>query len=325
MTENRLKVAVLMGGTSREREVSLRTGAAVVAALERLGHSPVVIDPDRAVAARLIEAEPDVAFIALHGRGGEDGTMQGLLGILGIPHTGSGVLASAAAMDKAFAKKLLRAAGLPVPDGIVVGADEVAAGAWTAPPFAPPWIVKPSREGSSVGIVIVRERAGLAAALAEAAAHDREILVERFIEGREITVGILGNDDPFALPAIEIAPKSGVYDYASKYTKGATEYIIPPRMPEGEIARCQALALATHRVLGCRGLSRVDLLVNADGPVILEANTIPGMTETSLLPKAAAAYGLPFHEMIGKLIAWALEDRDHEVSAPSGAASSQAA
>lgn len=325
MTEHRLKVAVLMGGTSREREVSLRTGAAVVAAVERLGHCPIVIDPDREVAVRLLEAAPDVAFIALHGRGGEDGTMQGLLDILGIPHTGSGVLASAAAMDKVFSKKILRAAGLPVPDGIVVDTDALSSGSWTEPPFAPPWIVKPSREGSSVGIGIVRDRAGLGAALAEAASHDREILVERFIEGREITVGILGNDDPFALPAIEIAPKSGVYDYASKYTKGATEYIIPPRMPEGEIARCQALALATHRVLGCRGLSRVDLLVGPEGPVILEANTIPGMTETSLLPKAAAAYGLAFHEMIGKLIAWALEDRDREVSASGVAVSSQAA
>lgn len=303
-----MKVAVLLGGLSREREVSLKTGAAVVAAVKELGHEAIPIDVDRDVARRLLEAAPDVAFIALHGRGGEDGTMQGLLQVLGIPHTGSGVLASAAAMDKAFSKKLFRAAGLPVPDGIVVCAGDHRNGAAIEPPFPLPWIVKPSNEGSSVGLVIVRSREELAPALDEAARHDRDILIERFVTGREITVGILGNDEPFALPPIEIAPKSGVYDYASKYTKGATEYIIPPRMAEDEIARCQGLALAAHRVLGCRGVSRVDLLVDGAGPVILEVNTIPGMTETSLLPKSAAAAGLPFPRMIGRLLEWALED-----------------
>ncbi len=307
-----VKVAVLMGGLSRERDVSLRTGAAVVAAVEKLGHEVVPVDVGPDVATVLAQARPDVAFIALHGRGGEDGTMQGLLTILGIPFTGSGVLASAAAMDKAFSKRLFRAAGLPVADGLVVQAGDPV----PEPSFPLPWIVKPSNEGSSVGLVIVRRREDLAPALGEAALHDRDILVERFIEGVEITVGILGGDEPFALPAIEIAPKSGVYDYASKYTKGATEYIIPPRLPAGEIARCQALALAAHQVLGCRGVSRVDLLVNSDGPVILEVNTIPGMTETSLLPKAAAAHGLPFHEMIGRIIGWALEGRERSASEP---------
>lgn len=302
-----MKVAVLLGGLSRERPVSLKTGAAVADAVRRLGHDVVTIDVGKDVAVRLMEAQPDIAFIALHGRFGEDGTVQGLLELMGIPYTGSGVLASAASMNKAFTKNLFRAAGLPTPASVVVKRGENISPETI--PFTPPYIVKPSCEGSSFGLTMVRETQLLADAVAAAHAQDEEALVERFITGTEITVGILGAAEPFALPPIEIVPKSGVYDYQSKYTVGATDYIIPPRLALAAIARCQALALAAHTVMGCSGMSRVDLLVNDEETTILEINTIPGMTETSLLPKAARSYGLEFPAMIAKILEWGLEAR----------------
>ncbi len=300
-----MRVAVLLGGMSREREVSLRTGNAVLAALGKLGYEGVAIDPGRGVARDILEAAPDVVFIALHGRHGEDGTIQGLCEILGVPYTGSGVLASAAAMDKVFTKRILRAAQLPTPDFAVVEAEVPR----DLPVFRPPFVVKPAREGSSLGMTIVGDAADMETALRTALSHDSKVLIERFVKGAELTVGVLGVKEPFALPAIQIVPRSGRYDYASKYTVGATEYVIPPRLPEDVVADCRVLAVAAHRALGCAGVSRVDMMIGDDGIEILEINTIPGMTETSLLPKAARAAGIEFPELVDRILKWALEAR----------------
>jgi D-alanine-D-alanine ligase len=301
-----VRVAVLLGGMSREREVSLKTGRAVLNALGTLGYEGIPIDPGRGVASELIEAAADVVFIALHGRFGEDGCIQGLLEILGLPYTGSGVLASSAAMDKIFTKRLFRSAGLPTPDFAAVDASSLKGGLAT-PNFGPPWVVKPSREGSSIGMSFVDTREDLETAVRTALAHDPNVLLEKLVRGKEITVGVIGNAHPTPLPPIEIRPKSGRYDYASKYTPGATEYIIPAQMPESVISDCQALGLAAHRALGCRGVSRVDMIVGDEGIDLLEVNTIPGMTETSLLPKSARAAGIEFPQLVDQMIRWALE------------------
>jgi len=299
-----MRVAVLLGGMSREREVSLRTGQAVLSALLKLGYEGIAIDPGRGVAREILDASPDIVFIALHGKFGEDGTIQGLLEILDIPYTGSGVLASSAAMDKIFTKRIIRSAGLPTPDFAVVerGIN------YSMPEFKPPFVVKPSREGSSIGMTIVEDSSKTELAIKTALCYDSKILIEKFVSGSEVTVGIIGNHEPTALPVIQIAPKSGRYDYASKYTVGATEYIIPARLPKDVIEDCQALGLAIYRELGCSGMSRVDMIVGKDGIEILEVNTIPGMTETSLLPKAARAVGIEFHELVDKIIHLGLEE-----------------
>lgn len=301
-----MRVAVLLGGMSREREVSLKTGRAVLNALGELGYEGIPIDPGRGVASELIEAAADVVFIALHGRYGEDGCIQGLLEILGLPYTGSGVLASSAAMDKIFTKRLFRSADLPTPDFSALDAGVLETGI-VPPNFGPPWVVKPAREGSSIGMSFVDNHADLETAVRTALSHDPSVLLEKLVTGKEITVGVIGLDDPMPLPPIQIQPKSGRYDYASKYTPGATEYIIPARLPDSVIADCQALGLAAHRALGCRGVSRVDMIVGDEGIDLLEVNTIPGMTETSLLPKSARAAGIEFPQLVDKLIRWALE------------------
>lgn len=306
-----MRVAVLLGGMSREREVSLRTGNAVLSALSRLGCDGVAIDPGCGVARDLMEAAADVVFIALHGRYGEDGTMQGLCEILGLPYTGSGVLASAAAMDKIFTKRIFRASGLPTPH-FIVSDDKISPAldlSASPPPFAPPYVVKPATEGSSIGLSVVHDLAQLAMAVRAAHAHDSKVLIERFVRGAEVTVAVIGGADPNPLPVIQVAPKSGMYDYASKYTPGATEYIIPPKLPASVVADCQALGLAAHRALGCCGMSRVDMIVGSSGIELLEVNTIPGMTETSLLPKAARAAGIEFHELIDRIVRWGMETK----------------
>lgn len=290
-------VGLLMGGRSAERDVSLRTGAAVLAALRRLGERAVAIDACGDVPGALARRGVDVAFIALHGRGGEDGTVQGLLECLGIPYTGSGVLGSALAMDKKQSKLIFRAQGIPTPDFEVFARGT--RGAKLAR-LAPPVVVKPTNEGSSVGMTVVRTRGGLARALARAFRYDPEAIVERYLPGRELTVGVL---DDAALPAVEVRPRSGLYDYRSKYTAGRTEYLVPAPIDARLAARVGALAVAAHRALGCRGASRVDFRLDGRGrPTVLEVNTIPGMTETSLLPKAAAAAGIGFDELVARIL-----------------------
>jgi D-alanine-D-alanine ligase len=254
---------------------------------------------------------PDVAFIALHGRGGEDGTIQGMLELLGIPYTGSGVLASALAMDKVMTKRLLRAEGIPVPADVVVSEGDAASPDSLAKrvhgTLGYPVVVKPSREGSTIGCSIVRDPSQLSIALASALTYDSEVLIETYVQGTEITAGLLGTRDPLALPLIEIVPKGGFYDYQAKYAAGGSTHIIPARIPDRAAELAREYARQTHNTLGCRGMSRVDMIVSGEQPYVLEANTIPGMTPTSLLPEAARAAGIEFPALLDRLIESALE------------------
>jgi len=289
------KIGVLMGGLSAEREVSLKSGAAVLSALQARGFNAVGIDAGRDLAERLTAEAVEVAFIALHGRFGEDGSVQGLLEMMGIPYTGSGVLASALAMNKVYSKVVFRAAGLTIAPYQVLRPGEK-----LALSFALPIVVKPSQEGSSVGVSIVRELGGIDAALAGAFRYDSEILVERFIDGREVQVGIL---DGQALGAIEIVPKGEFYDYEAKYTPGMADHILPARLPApvyADVLKAGELAYAT---LGCQSYSRVDFLVTEAGECyILEVNTLPGMTDLSLLPEIARGAGIEFHQLIERIL-----------------------
>jgi len=260
---------------------------------------------------------PDVALICLHGRFGEDGTIQGMLELLDIPYTGSGVLASALAMDKTMAKKLFQVEGIPTPPSITlkgrVEADRYlkTLRAGTAVVSCPA-VVKPSRQGSTIGISIVHDAAAMPAALDTALEFDSEVLVEKFVQGMEITGPVIGNDELECLPLVEIVPTSGFYDYEAKYTAGATDEICPARLSPEQTRSAQELAARSHRALGCRGFSRTDMLVAEDGIWVLEVNTIPGMTPTSLLPRSAEAAGIPFSTLLDRMIELALEGRTHE-------------
>jgi D-alanine-D-alanine ligase len=284
-----------MGGLSAEREVSLRTGAGVADALEERGHEVVRIafGPDtRGVDQLVREAGIDVAFLALHGRGGEDGCIQGLLELLGIPYTGSSVLASALAMDKLKSKELFRLHNVPTAPYYVANADSLDDLAEVHASFGFPVIVKPRGEGSSVGVSRADNLTELDTAVRGALAHDSLALVERFVRGMEVHVGVL---DGRTLGAIEVVPKSGVYDYASKYTPGATDYICPPRLGSTRARGVMNLAERAAGSLGCTGACRVDLLVTeGENEYVLEVNTLPGMTKTSLLPKIAASAGVEY-------------------------------
>jgi D-alanine-D-alanine ligase len=304
------KVAVLMGGRSAEREVSLNTGAQVAAALSGRGFVVTKVDSrDLSFIDTLRTLSPDVVFICLHGRFGEDGTVQGLLELLDLPYVGSGVLSSALAMNKVMAKHLFVSEGLPTPQHVIVRAgDKVNVDDVTAV-LGPKTVVKPANEGSSVGMSIVHDPSELPAALAAAFAYDGVVLIERFEEGVEVTIGVLGNDDPIALPTLEIVPVNEFYDYDSKYVPGMSRHIIPAGVSESARAECQRIAVAAHRALGCAGMSRADTIVTPDGRVLLlEVNTIPGMTATSLVPDAARAAGIEFPALCERLVALALED-----------------
>jgi D-alanine-D-alanine ligase len=310
------KIGVLLGGLSSEREVSLRTGEAVLAALRERGHDAIPIYVDRDVDVALRQEQIEVAFIALHGRWGEDGCIQGLLETLGIPYTGSDVLASALAMHKAKAKELFRLHNLPTPAYYVLTAASVATcGAGPGASlsgdeltaihgdFGFPCVVKPIREGSSVGVAICRSLGELGPAVERALCFDDEILVERFVAGKEISVAVLGDR---ALGAVEIAPRDGFYDYASKYTRGAADYYVPPRVSPERYRGVLAQALRAHLALGCRGATRVDMMVSESGnEFVLEVNTLPGLTPTSLLPKIADAAGISFGELCEMVLAGA--------------------
>ncbi|MEZ4402101.1 MAG: D-alanine--D-alanine ligase [Kofleriaceae bacterium] len=298
------KIGVLMGGMSSEREVSLRSGEAVVTALAARGYQVQPIYVDRDLDRVLRQASIDVAFIALHGRYGEDGCVQGMLEVLGIPYTGSDVLASALAMHKVKSKELFRLHNLPTPAYYVAHADSDDL-LGDHGDFGFPCVVKPAREGSSVGVTIVHDAAGLVPAIEAAACFDGEVLVERFIAGQEVSVAVLG-DRP--LGAVEIAPKTDFYDFTAKYTKGATSYYLPPRLSPERYRGVLAQAARAAGALGCAGATRVDLIVSETGnEYILEVNTVPGMTPTSLLPKIAQAAGIEFGELCeAQLIAAAL-------------------
>ncbi len=284
-----------MGGMSAEREISLKSGRAVLAALKELGYDVFPVDPDRDVAARLRRKGAEAAFIALHGRYGEDGCIQGLLEVMGIPYTGSGVMASALAMDKAATKTVLAQKGITVPAWRVFARGERVVGLPTLP-----LVVKPSNQGSTIGVSIVRKKAELSGAVKKARRYGRSVIVESFIRGRELTVSIL---DGRTFPVVEIRPKEGFYDYRSKYTKGMTEFVVPAPLGKRVEKRVLKAALDTYRAMGCRGAARVDMVLGIDStPYVLEINTVPGMTETSLLPMAAAAAGMSYKRLVESML-----------------------
>ena len=311
------KIAVLMGGRSAEREVSLMSGKQIVEALDKSKYEVSILDtedlPPLAGTPRALR--PDVVVIALHGPEGEDGTVQGFLEILHIPYTGSGVLASALAMDKVRCKALLSTENIIFPYGIVFDKSDGPrirrAGREVAEELGFPVVVKPSRQGSSYGTTIVNEESEVAEALKAAFKYDDIALVEQRIEGVEITVAVLGNNELTTLPVVEIVPPGEFFDYQSKYsqTESGAEEIVPARISDALTEEAKQTALQCHRILGCRGMSRTDMFATDDGIVVLEVNTIPGMTSTSLLPKAAQAAGISFSAFVDGLITLALEKR----------------
>jgi D-alanine-D-alanine ligase len=305
-----MKVAVLKGGRSLERGVSLRSGARVEDALERLGHDVVALDVGGDLVKRLSAERPDVAFVAMHGVGGEDGTAQELLEILGIPFTGPGAAACARCMDKSQAKSEIREAGLPTPDWFAFSQTAFRElGAADALPrlkqsLGFPLVVKPSRGGSSLGVKFAAGATEVPQALVSAFSYDDRVLLERFVAGRELAVSILGDE---TLPVVEAIPAQGdAYDFEARYEIGRTRFVCPAELNASERAAVTEAALATYRALGCSGFARVDLILSPDGPQVLEANAIPGLTDTSLLPQAAEAAGLSFEQLVEKILDLAL-------------------
>jgi D-alanine-D-alanine ligase len=295
------KVAVLFGGRSAEREVSLKSGAAVLAALLRSGVDAHAFDPATRNLQALVDEGFDRAFIALHGRFGEDGTVQGALELLGVPYTGSGVLASSLGMDKWRSKLVWQAGGLPVPEFLIV--DETSSSAEVVEKLGLPLFVKPANEGSSVGISKVKSVNDLSAAYQSAAKHDKLVIAERFIGGGEFTVAILGDQ---ALPVIKIEPANEFYDFEAKYLRDDTRYLCPSGLEVGLEAQMQQLAKRAFALIGGQGWGRVDFLMSEDGqPYVLEANTSPGMTDHSLVPMAARVAGIGFEELVLRVLSMA--------------------
>lgn len=295
------RVGVLLGGLSVEREVSFRTGSAVAQALRERGYSVVEIDAQKDLPARLMAHQVEVAFIALHGRYGEDGCVQGLLESMFIPYTGSGVLASSVAMEKAFAKQIFIAAGIPTPPHALFEDPATARAGWSGLPFPPPAVVKPSREGSSVGVHICRTQQQYNVAVVDASQYAGALMVEQYVKGREVQGAVL-DDEP--LGAIEIVPAHEFYDYDAKYASGSgTRYLFPAPLPADQYGRVNEICLAAHRALGCSGATRSDVIVADNGEAfLLELNTLPGMTATSLLPKIAAGRNIDFGALCERLL-----------------------
>jgi D-alanine-D-alanine ligase len=307
------RVAVLKGGGSLERQVSLRSGARVEDALERLGHDVIAIDVGHDLVARLRAEAPDVAFVAMHGRDGEDGTVQELLEILGIPYTASGVSACMRCADKVLSKHAMRDAGLPTPDFYSftetafkeLGAAEALGAIEERLEF--PIVVKPADQGSALGVRFARSAADVPPALVAAFSYSHKVMLERHVHGRELAVSILG-DEP--LPVVEAVPREeDFYDFSARYTIGRTSFVCPAQLGDALTDAAQALALDVFRLLGCRGFARIDLMLDdgTDELSVLEANAIPGLTETSLLPQAADAAGIGFAQLIGRIVEMALQ------------------
>ena len=304
MTFKGEKIGVLLGGVSKERDVSLRSGAAVAKALRSVGYDVVEIDVSVGAEGvqKILDAKMDVAFIALHGRLGEDGAIQGLLETLRIPYTGSGVLASSLAMDKDFTKKLLQTEGVQTPFWFVATPANQELIVSEVKKF--PVIVKPAQEGSTIGMSIVKEKSELSAALKKAFEYDEKVLVEQYIQGIEVTVSVLAGQ---VLPIIQVVPKSGFYDFTSKYTKGMTEYIVPAPLKVSLKEKLNQISAKVFQKLSLSGCARMDFMIeDADSDkaqeYFLEVNTLPGMTETSLVPKAAAATGISFESLCEKIL-----------------------
>ena len=313
----KFKVAVIRGGKSAEREISLKSGTQIAATLAVRGHAVTEMDLSPELLANLLEGRFDIVFLALHGRYGEDGTIQGMLELYDIPYTGPGVLASAICIDKAMTKRILIGASLPTPPGTMVYQRDYDRNSECKVEdilnqVDLPVMVKPNREGSTVGITLVEEASALRLALEDGFKHDSSVLVERYIQGIELTVPVMGNSKPEALPIIEIVPKKNrYYDYESKYAQGGSKHIIPARLSEQTTKTIQELAIKAYTVLGCQVLSRIDFMydTDTDSPYILEVNTLPGMTETSLVPDAARYLGLEFGELLERIICLSLEHR----------------
>ena len=303
----KLHVAVLMGGWASERPVSLMSGEGVAKALESRGHRVTRIDMDRQVAARLAEAAPDVVFNALHGVPGEDGTVQGMMDLMGIPYTHSGLATSVIAIDKELTKNSLVPYGVPMPGGRIVRSEEL----FEADPLARPYVLKPVNEGSSVGVAIVTDESNYGNPIRRDATGPWQefdtLLAEPYIRGRELTTAVLGDR---ALLVTELVPKSGFYDFDAKYTDGMTEHVCPAQIPENIAQLCLEYALKAHRVLGCRGTSRSDFRwddeLGEDGLFLLETNTQPGMTPLSLVPEQARHCGIEYAELVEIIVADAL-------------------
>ncbi len=281
-----------MGGNSSEREISLKSGAAVLQSLKRSGYKAVGVDVGRDLAGRLRRQRIDVAFIALHGRWGEDGTVQGLLEIMGIPYTGPGVLGSSMAMDKAVMKIVFDGVGIPTPAYAVAEEGKDVA-------FPLPFVVKPANEGSTIGISIVRKNEEIAPAIADARKYDKKVIVEGYVEGDEITVGIVNGE---TLPVVQVKPVNGFYDFEAKYTKGMTEYIVPAEITEAVAERSSHIALKVYHAFDLSGCVRIDMLVKEDVPLVIDINTSPGMTETSLVPKAWGHLNRSFDDLVETIL-----------------------
>ncbi len=306
VTDN-LHIAVLMGGWSAERPVSLMSGAGVADALERNGHRVTRIDMDRDLAAKLVETKPDIVFNALHGSPGEDGTVQGMLDLMGIPYTHSGLATSVIAIDKVLTKQALVPHGIPMPGGRIVKSEDL----FAADPLPRPYVLKPVNEGSSVGVAIVTDTSNHGNPIARDAAGPwaefEELLAEPYIRGRELTTAVLGSR---ALGVTELKPKNGWYDFDAKYTDGLTEHVCPAQIPDDIAEACKSLALEAHRILGCRGASRSDFRWDdergVDGLFLLEVNTQPGMTPLSLVPEQGRHVGMDYDTLVQAIVDEAL-------------------
>lgn len=310
-----LSIGVLYGGRSAEREVALRSGEAVYQALLAAGYNNIVkIDVGYDLVEQLKANKVEMAFLVLHGKYGEDGTIQGLLEMLDIPYTGSGVLASALAINKIATKKIFKMEGIPTPEFTVVTRRQVlekgleAASNRALAEVGVPAVVKANTQGSTIGIFFVHNKEDMGSAITSALQYDHDVLIEKFVSGMEVTASILGNHDPIALPLIEITSVTGVYDYQAKYTPGMSDHIIPPRLPESTQEKIKELAVKAFLALGCRGLGRIDFMVNESEILALEANTLPGMTGTSLYPDAARHAGIEFPELVDRLVKLAQAD-----------------
>lgn len=308
------RVLVLMGGTSEEREVSLRSGKAVAEALVEAGYIVDTLDFNKDSMERIKVINPDVVFITLHGKNGEDGSIQGYLDIQGIPYTGSGLTASAIGMNKILTKKMLNFDHIPTSDFIIIdkkdfisNTDNVVAN--IVERLGLPVVIKAPTQGSSIGTYIIKNRNEIAKAINEAFVYDNEVLAERYIDGIEVTASLIGNENPQVLPLIEITSENEFYDYESKYTPGMCHHIIPARIDDMVERQINYLSTKVYKLLGCRGFARVDFMIDKDNnPYVLEINTIPGMTDMSLVPDAARAVGISYVELCDKIVKLALEE-----------------
>jgi len=308
------KILVLMGGWSEEREVSLRSGAAVLKALQNLGYEARGMDLKEIAVQQIADYHPDLVYLALHGKDGEDGTVQGMLEIMGLRYTGSGVAASAIGINKVLTKKIVSFEGIPTsPFTIIKRTDFIATESSVKDlieKIGLSLVIKAATQGSSIGTYIVKDGAAVAKAIEAAFEYDSEVLVEKFIDGTEVTSAVVGNENPEVLPLIEITSENEFYDFESKYTPGMCAHIIPARVEESVQVRIADLSRVIYKTLNCRGCARIDFIIDRSGqPFMLEVNTIPGMTEMSLVPDAARAAGMSFEQIVEKIVKLGFEQR----------------